>query len=245
VRRDQAQARLYFERCARGGHSHCMGALGSMLARGQGGPTDRAGAEYWLDQAFNYDDSEVANAYESLRGQRLVAPARTQSDIPALQRLAEGGNGDAQLAMANWYLFNAGGERDWTVIRRWMGAAAEGGNRIAQRRMGVINRDGLGAPADQRAAVRWFRLAALQGDSHGISLLGAAYSIGAGVPRDLEIAYRLIALAVMMGDASAMELRMLVGARISAAKYREAEALARRCLSEGVVACGIIPAEAG
>jgi uncharacterized protein len=238
--RDPAMARMWYERCAVSGFSACMGVLGQFYALGLGGAADPKKAEYWLARARDFDDSQVARAISQLRGQKKISPAQESAGIAVLQKQAETGDAAAQLAMANYYLFDVPTGRDLKQARFWIEKSATGGNSVAQRRMGVMMRDGNGGTKDIKAAYDWFRKSAAQGDSHALALTGGALATGTGASENALRGYQLLTLAIMKGDKAAMELRMLVGEKISASDYDATELLTRRCLKEGISVCGIL-----
>jgi len=84
---------------------------------------------------------------------------------PALYReAAEGGDAEAQFALAACYATGKGVDRDLTKAAEWLGKAAEQGHKTAQFNLGLCYVYGDGVGKDYAKAVEWFRKAALQGD---------------------------------------------------------------------------------
>ena len=79
------------------------------------------------------------------------------------QPLAEAGDPEAQVALADLLLSGQGVPRDTKAAVRWYRRAAEQGDPVAQLNLGDFHRRGLGVERDKARAYFWFTLAARQG----------------------------------------------------------------------------------
>ena len=77
--------------------------------------------------------------------------------------LAEQGDVDAQVALADLYLAGQGVRPDTARALRWYRRAAEAGNAVAQLNLGDLYSRGAGVPRDLVTAFVWFSLSAEQG----------------------------------------------------------------------------------
>ncbi|MFQ5984322.1 MAG: tetratricopeptide repeat protein [Alphaproteobacteria bacterium] len=77
--------------------------------------------------------------------------------------LAEQGDAEAQIALANMYLFGVGVRQDYREAAKWYRRAAEQGEVIAQINLGELYATGRGVAKDDVLAYMWFSLAAADG----------------------------------------------------------------------------------
>jgi TPR repeat protein len=118
---------------------------------------------------------------------------------------AEGGDPDAQFALAAAYEEGLAGEtQDYAAALEWYRRAAEQGHERAQYRLGLLLADGKGSAPNPTEAARWFREAANQGHSDAQLQLGILYDTGEGVAQDQAEAARLYRLAAEDGLTDAM-----------------------------------------
>lgn len=80
--------------------------------------------------------------------------------------LAERGDVEAQVALANMYLLGVGVPQDDGQAVKWYRRAAEQGEVIAQINLGELYAAGRGVARDGVLAYMWFSLAAAQGHSY-------------------------------------------------------------------------------
>ncbi len=83
--------------------------------------------------------------------------------IEAWRPLAEAGNLEAQVSLAEFYLNGLGVAADPAVAAAWYRRAAEAGDPVAQLNLGDFYARGLGVVRDSVEAFVWFDLAARQG----------------------------------------------------------------------------------
>ena len=167
-----------------------------------------------------------------------AAPSRSASDeyaavvraldqgeaqaLPRLTGLAEAGNAQAQLHLANLYEAGANGlARDIPAARLWTRKAAEGGDRIAMHNLALYLAEGEGGPRDVGEAAQWFRRAADQGVVDSQYNLGLLYEAGRGVDRNLREAYRWFSVAANAGDAVSREKVVELEAKLKGAERGE------------------------
>ena len=84
--------------------------------------------------------------------------------VPIFQRLAQGGNADAQCNLGVCYEKGQGVTKDYTQAVYWYRKSAEQGDAHAQNNLGVCYKYGQGVSKDMVEAGRWYKLAADQGD---------------------------------------------------------------------------------
>jgi TPR repeat protein len=88
-----------------------------------------------------------------------------ETAIEAWRPLAEAGNLEAQVSLAEFYLNGLGVAADPAVAAAWYRRAAEAGDPVAQLNLGDFYARGLGVARDPVAAFVWLDLAARQGKS--------------------------------------------------------------------------------
>jgi hypothetical protein len=115
-------------------------------------------------------------------------------------RAAEGGDVDAQIALAYSSLNANGKTSDYAEAFRSYRKAADLGNCHAQFSVGFMYLEGLGVPCDYKEAFRWFFLAAEQGDTSAQANLGWLYESGIGAPQDDAEAVRWYRMAAFNED---------------------------------------------
>ena len=111
-----------------------------------------------------------------------ILPFGYAQSITELKSKAEGGDVQAQLALAKAYDLGEGVPRDEEKAVQWWEKAADQGNVSAQVSLGSVYSLGVGVPKNYAAAVRWWKKAAEQGDVTAEGNLGTAYGLGMGVP---------------------------------------------------------------
>ena len=104
--------------------------------------------------------------------------------VPMFQRLAQGGDADAQNALGVCYEKGQGVSQDYTQAVYWYRKSAEQGNARAQCNLGLCYYNGQGVSQDYTQAVYWYRKSAEQGNAVGQRTLGYFYEQGQGVAQD-------------------------------------------------------------
>jgi hypothetical protein len=99
--------------------------------------------------------------------------------------LAEQGDVEAQIGLAEMYDMGRGVAQDAEAAAGWSKRAAEQGNARAQAKLGTMFATGHGVPVDLSTAVLWWSKAAEQGSPAAQMRLAQAYHKGEGATRDL------------------------------------------------------------
>ena len=131
------------------------------------------------------------------------APATPQRAAALYRRIAEQGDANAQVRLADMYLNGDGLPQDDAQAILWFHKSAEQGNPEAQFRLGLMIRDGRGAPRDDAEALVWLRKAADQGDVQAEVNLAEMYQLGLGAPKDEAEAFAWYRKGADAGDATA------------------------------------------
>lgn len=100
--------------------------------------------------------------------------------LSELEELAEQGDVDATLELAERYLQGLGTEQDYSQAARWYGKAAQAGNAAAQYGLGVLYGHGMGVECDLEKAFTYYRESAEQGFAKAQFALGEMYYAGEG-----------------------------------------------------------------
>ncbi|HEV3239955.1 MAG TPA: tetratricopeptide repeat protein [Casimicrobiaceae bacterium] len=143
-----------------------------------------------------------------------------------LRKAAAQGHVAAEVELGVIYTTGDGVPRDYVQAVGWFRKAATQGNATAQYNLGMMYAKGQGVPVDDAQAVAWFRKAAEQGFALALFYLGVAYENGEGVAKDEVLAYAHHALAARNGNKEALTHRDEIARRLTAAQFREAQALA-------------------
>lgn len=113
----------------------------------------------------------------------------------ALRKQAEGGDPDAQVALATMHA-KAG---DHAEAARWYREAAEQGQAEAQYQVASLCLDGRGVPRDLETGLAWARKSAEQGYAQAQHLLGLLSASGQGMKRDQKAALEWHRKAAVQG----------------------------------------------
>ena len=141
---------------------------------------------------------------DALRGTTLLARQEVPAVKPALApldrltKLAEAGNANAELAIANLYL-GSGQSRNPSAGMQWMARAAQQGNAVAQYALGSLYQKGVGTKADPILAMHWYEAAALQGNRKAMHDLAVAYAEGLGGVKSPSESVRWFSRAANLG----------------------------------------------
>jgi hypothetical protein len=133
----------------------------------QGLLKDIASAPFPLPITRVMDLLEQQIKYIADRERLIVAFGRGDYEIAShgLQRLADRGDGVAQLYMGVIYDHGHGVAQDHVLAVTWYRKAAEQGVVEAQNNLGVHYTNGHGVPEEYLQAYKWFYLAAAQGNA--------------------------------------------------------------------------------
>jgi TPR repeat protein/WD40 repeat protein len=120
-----------------------------------------------------------------------------------LQKAADQGDPNAQLAMGAMYAEGQGVNQDAQNAFEWYQKAADKGNADAQNRLGVMYRSGQGVKWDYQKAFEWFQKAADKGNADAQTNLGVMYESGQGLKRDYQKAFKWFQKAANQGNVDA------------------------------------------
>jgi len=139
-----------------------------------------------------------------------AAQAAQQDDIfggdnvEAVISLAEAGDVEAQMALAQRYRFGAGVPLDSDKAVEWFQKAAEQGDVQGQFSVGYMYATGeSGFEKDPEKAAEWFLKAAENGHTYAQANLGRMYIIGDGVEKNTKTALFWLQKSVDQGNAAA------------------------------------------
>lgn len=141
---------------------------------------------------------------DALRGATLLTraePTATKMALAPLDRLtklAQSGNTNAELAIANIYLAS-GQTHNPSAGMQWMARAANGGNAVAQYALGSLYQKGVGTKSDPIMAMHWYEAAALHGNRKAMHDLAVAYAQGLGGVKSPSEAVRWFSRAAGLG----------------------------------------------
>lgn len=179
VGRDVAEAARWYRRAADHGDALAEANLGRLYRTGRGVFHDAAEGARWLKLAAEKGNAVAQNALAFAYQRGDGVPQDMVEAIKWFTKSAEQDNADAQLSLGfllsngtvddapplagvAWYLAKAGLEgrlaarRDYSLARRWYGAAAELGVSFAMVGLAGLFELGQGGPADPVAAYRWY-----------------------------------------------------------------------------------------
>jgi TPR repeat protein len=139
-----------------------------------------------------------------------VVPSRAQDrsgggevDVVTLQRLAEGGNSDAQFELGIRYLAGDGFAKDEKKAADWLQKSADQHNLAAMNAMGTLYEEGVGMPKDAKKAFEWYEQAAKYGFPLAQQNLAECYESGKGVEKNPAEALKWIERAAQQDFAPA------------------------------------------
>jgi TPR repeat protein len=120
--------------------------------------------------------------------------------LPAVRRLAESGDADAQGLLGALLAEGIGVDRDQKKAVEWYQKAADRGLAGAMCNLGWLYVQGRGVTRDYEKGVEWLKKAADRGNVRATNNLGWAYEHGLGVTRDVKKAIELYEKAADRGD---------------------------------------------
>ncbi len=135
-----------------------------------------------------------------------VIPPHADEALRNLGHLAEGGDAQAQLRLAECYQKGEGLPLNQRHGAYWFHEAAKQGGAEAQYQLASLCYSGEGCQPSDEEAVRWSRLAAEQGHAAAQFFLACCYASGEGIPQSDAEAATWARRAAEQGDASAMHL---------------------------------------
>lgn len=145
------------------------------------------------------------------------------ASVVCVEKLAQGGNAIAELALAGFYAGGDGVPQDLRQAVYWYQKSAAQGNAAAMSKLGDAYLTGNGVAQDYGQAASWFGRAASAGDPWSLTKLGSLYEAGEGVAQDDVTAYQWYDVAAAKGDAHAAELRDTLAQKMTAAQIAEAK----------------------
>ncbi|MBM5572317.1 MULTISPECIES: tetratricopeptide repeat protein [Deefgea] len=150
--------------------------------------------------------------------------------------LAEKGNIDAQVKVADIYAFAEGVPQDNKKAFSLYTSAAEKGNASAQNSLGYFYINGLGGTQNHEQAMSWFKKSAQQNNSWAKLNLAAIYGYGLGAPQNQEESMKYLQSAADDGNPKAQQILAaeLLNKNRDAATQKEAFELLKKSASQGL-----------
>jgi len=212
---DLAAARAGLLPFAEAGRALAQYRLGFMLANGEGGPVDLAGAKRWFAAAAaqNYAPAFLLLARAHLSDMPEIDDYRIAAQ--ALQRAVDDQVPEAHFYLGMLYRTGRGVSADPMRAAELLGVAARAGMPDAQYELSGMYSRGEGVTPDSAIAARWLLQAAEAGQPDAQLSLHFNYSRGTGFPQDpdkaqfwlraaanggLTLAERIWGTALLLGD---------------------------------------------
>lgn len=104
--------------------------------------------------------------------------------------LAQKGDHDAQLALANMYFNGSDVTEDKSEAFVWFKKAAKQGNRAAMEAVGDCYKNGIGVMKSASQAFKWYKKAADMGSKTAMEAVGDCYKNGEGTSKNLKQAIK-------------------------------------------------------
>ena len=191
VKKDYAQANVWFKRAAENGHTGAQYCMGLNNINGYGALQDFSEAFVWFKKAA---DGGFINAYNNLGycyGNGIGVEKDLYQCFTWYQKAGELGDVTAQFNIGNMYYRGEGTTKDLKQAMHWWEKAAKQGDKDAQNSLGNGYEQGFNGFVDMPKAIYWWKNAAEQGDSNGQYSLAKCYYYGNGVSQDYAEAVRL------------------------------------------------------
>jgi hypothetical protein len=121
-----------------------------------------------------------------------ISQKENENDVDYFNRvkpLAENGNVEAEIALAEAYFYGRGVVEDRQEAIKWYTKAAEAGDPSAQASLGLCAFRGWGCAKDCFAAMKWFTKAAEAGNLSAMNGLAYCYLHGFGVEKDVPAGF--------------------------------------------------------
>lgn len=113
-------------------------------------------------------------------GEKIPGEQDSGRPLSELEELAEQGDAEATLELAERYAQGIGTERDYLQAAHWYGKAAQTGDAAAQYGLGFLYGHGMGVELDPEKAFAYYRESAEQGFAKAQFALGEMYYTGEG-----------------------------------------------------------------
>ena len=189
------EAMRWFRKAADLGFPEAQYMLGSVYDGdyGKGVEKDSVEAVRWYRLAADQGDATAQSALAAVVwfSSAFKAESLTRSlaekyaeDLQWFLSVAEVGDGDVLLNVANLYSTGAGVPQDSTEALRWYRLAADKGNEEALCFIGKMYATGDGVDQDFSEAKRWYQLAAERGNAGAMFNIGMMYVRSQGVSLD-------------------------------------------------------------
>lgn len=203
---DLAAARAGLLAHAEAGEAVAQYRLGFMMATGEGGPPDRAGAIGWLEKALaqGHGPAALVLARVLLSGNPEVPDYERAAEV--LQRATDAGNAEGQYLLGQLYRAGRGVEADEDRAFTLIETAARAGSLPAMVALAQMYARGEGTAADEAQAMRWLFQAADAGSGDAQMSLYHSYAEGRGFPQDKDKALDWLRKAAASGHAEAEHL---------------------------------------
>lgn len=138
-----------------------------------------------------------------------VLKIENEPDIDYFNRilpLAAEGNVDAQIAVAEAYLFGRGVDVDKSGAYEWYKRAAEAGEPSAMASIGYMHFRGIGCEENAELAVEWYKKGAEKGDLGAMNDLAFCYINGRGVEKNKTLGFEIAMEAAKRGHAASQTM---------------------------------------
>ncbi|KAF9132064.1 hypothetical protein BGW39_000859 [Mortierella sp. 14UC] len=141
----------------------------------------RRGPDIFLDANTGANDKPSKPAFlNNSTSSRAPQNDTGVKDITQTVIDANLGNGDAQVALGDMYLYGEDVNQDFKAAMNWYMKAAEQEHAQGQCNVGVLYRDGLGVEQSFNTAEEWFQKSAERGNSTALNNLGFMRQQGQG-----------------------------------------------------------------
>lgn len=173
VRKDYAEAVLWYTKGAEQGNSKAEFNLGEMYKLGEGVAKDYAEALHWLRKSADQSDTraEIALGHMYFNGEGV-----TRDECQGFawyRKAAESGYLPAQQFVGWMYYYGRGVQQDYTQAAAWYEKAANQGDAFSQASLGYMYAYGLGVERDRIGSLRYYRTAATKGEPNAIKYLSS------------------------------------------------------------------------
>ena len=192
----------FYRESAAEGMTTSQWVYGTICFRGLGVQQDKKKAvELWKLAA----DKGMAPAQWTLYSYYLEEGGKEdrRNALAWFQKVAEGGNAEAQYKLGFCYANGTGVAKDEKLAVEWCRKAAGNGYAAAQYSLGACYADGTGIAKDEKLAVEWYRKAADQGMAEAQYQLGRCYLLGTGVEKNKALASMWFFQAAEQGNKDA------------------------------------------
>jgi TPR repeat protein len=207
-RQNYVTARSSYERAAASGHARAQFQLGTLYAKGQGGPTNMKLAEKWFRLAA---DSGEVDAVASLGTLYAMGGDGVDRDFEKsftyFKAASSAGNARGMNGLATMYAKGLYVKQDVSEAVRLFGQAAELGDAGGKANLGVAYMSGAGGvKRNPVEAVRLWREASEAGNVDAQYGYGSAYFQGVGgLSKDLDQAEYWLKKAAEQGHPKSIE----------------------------------------